>query len=307
MDDADHHGAPARDGGPGRHATPLSALRCFLFFPGSRPALHPKAVASGADGVCADLEDAVGPAGKDAAREAVAGLVEREAGEAGAGGHLLIVRVNAPDTDAGARDLEALAGLGALPDALLVPMVTGVASLERVREALGERAGELPLIALIETARGLATVDALGAVVAPEGALMLGGHDLSLELGARPGWEPLLHARSRIVHAAALAGVPALDMPLLELDDPEALRREARRARELGFSGKAAIHPDQVAPIQARFTPTDDEVEEARRVVEASGKAGGDAVLLDGKVVDGPVLEAARRTLARARERGHDG
>ncbi len=290
-------------------------LRCFLFFPGNRPELLEKAVATGADGVCPDLEDAVGPEAKDGARATVVELLARETTSRGDdrvgdpdgpdGPSLrptMILRINAPETDVGARDLEALAGAKALPDLLLVPKVVGPGSLEPVDEALGSRADDVGLIPLIETARGLAAVEEIAAASDRIVALMLGGHDLSLELGARPTPEALLYARSRIVHAAALAGVDALDMPLLEVGDPDELRDRTRAARDLGFTGKAAIHPEQVEPIQEVFTPTPEEVEEARRVVEASEAAGGNAALLDGKVVDRPILEAARRVLARAGE-----
>lgn len=280
----------------------LPSLRCFLFFPGSRPELFGKAAATGADGVCADLEDAVGPDGKDEARAAVVELLGREMSEEDTGRPVVIVRVNAPGTAAGTRDLDALLAGEALPDVLLIPKVVGPESVLRVEEALGGRGSALHLVPLIETARGLAAVEEVAACSDRNAALMIGGHDLALELGGRPEWEALLYARSRVVHAAALASLDALDMPLLVLSDPEALRREARAARALGFSGKSAIHPDQVAAIQEVFTPAPDEVAEARRIVEAYEDADGDAVLLDEKVVDQPVLEAARRTLARAEE-----
>lgn len=283
----------------------LRTLRCFLFFPASRPELFEKAVATGVDGVCPDLEDAVGPGAKDAAREAVTALLEREIPDRAGDAPVAILRVNALDSDAGRRDVAALTGLAgrdALPDALLIPKVRAPESLDPVAELIEGRDDPPAVIALIETAAGLAAAAEIGGRIGPGGALMIGGHDLSLELGSRPAWEPLLYARSRVVHAAALAGIPALDMPLLELSDPDALAEEARAARELGFSGKAAVHPDQVETIQEALTPGADEVADARKIVEAYRESGGEAVRLGGMVVDQPVLEAALRTLARAGE-----
>lgn len=293
----DGAGSPPRDG----EATSFPSLRSFLFVPGSRPRLFSKAMASGADGVCVDLEDAVGPGAKDQARERTAALLEDEAPSAPPGlrSPLVMVRMNAPTVPAGARDLEALAALTRPPDAVLIPMVRDPGDVEGVADALCGPGSPVRLVPLVETARGLAAVEELAVAADAVAALLLGGHDLSLELGARPDWEPLLYARSRLVHAAALAGIDALDMPLLDLSDADGLRAEARAARALGFTGKAAIHPDQVEPIQEIFTPDEGEVEEARRVVEAYRAADGNAVLLDGRVVDRPVLEAALRTLAR--------
>lgn len=291
---------PRGDAAPERAALP--SLRSVLFVPGTRPDLVPKARACGADGVCVDLEDAVGPDRKDEARERTVELLgERGAGAPpGSSSPAFLVRINAPGSRAGAGDLDALAGLDRPPDAILIPKVVDPAEVAGVAEALGAGAGRFRLVPLVETARGLAAVEEIAVAAPTVTGLLLGGHDLALELGARPRWEPLLYARSRVVHSAALAGIDALDMPLLDVSDPDRLRTEARAARSLGFTGKAAIHPDQVGPIQDVFTPDADEVREARRVVEAYRTSEGDAVLLDGKVVDRPVLEAARRVLARA-------
>ena len=124
---------------------------------------------------------------------------------------------------------------------------------------------------------------------------------LAIELGAEPCWEALLYARSRVVHAAALVGIEAIDMPSRDFREMSGLREEAGKARRLGFGGKMAIHPAQLPVIHEVFTPSRVEVECARRIVEADRKAGGAAVAMDGRMVDRPVAEAARRVLARAR------
>lgn len=306
MEDELRHAVPAGadpsavDPGPDRT---VSALRSFLFFPAVRPELFRKALATGADGVCIDLEDAVGPERKDEARSAAADLLERDSRDGSrAPPALVMVRVNPPASPEGARDLEAIARLDAPPDAVVVPKIDDPAEVAGVGDALRDASGPIRLVLLVETARCLAAVEEVARASEHVAGLMLGGHDLAVDLGARPEWEALLYARSRLVHAAALADVGALDMPLLDLSDPDRLRREARGARALGFSGKAAVHPDQVAPIQEVFSPGPEEVAEARRIVRAYEESGGDAALLDGHVVDRPVLEEARRTLERAGE-----
>lgn len=163
----------------------------------------------------------------------------------------------------------------------------------------------------------------------PVAGLVFGGFDLLLELGAEPGWESLLYARSRVVHAASLAGVPAFDMPSRDVrgelagvqDETEQARRlgltgpfgrwrelllweEADRARRLGFFGKTVIHPAQLAAVHKAFTPSADAVATARRVMAADRDAAGGPVVLDGRLVDRPIVEAARRTLAKSRTQG---
>lgn len=271
--------------------------RCVLFFPGSRPDRYAKAIASGADRVCLDLEDAVEPAAKDDARRNAVALVGGEGDPS-----RLVIRINHPETRPGEADLEALGRAFAAAEAqpaIMVPKVSGPADLESVAERLASRGRRPVLIAMIETARGLGAVERIAG--APHvWALLLGGVDLSAELGCSLEWDALLYARSRIVHAAALAGVGAIDYPWLDAADAEGLLDEATAVRGLGFRGKAAIHPSQVATIQSVFRPTAAEIERARRVVEAATRHDDGAFLLDGVLVDRPIVEAARRVLARA-------
>ncbi len=306
-------GGGSSGGGPGAAGAGVRLLRSILFAPGSRPDRFAKALAAGADAVCLDLEDGVAPAAKDEAREAVvAFLAARGPDDPGSGaradGPRVVVRVNDVRTDDGARDLEALARVGR-PDLVMLPKVEGTGAMERVAEALGEgpaSGGSVPgrgrgpgLLPLIETVAGLHRVEEAARMEGLAGVIF-GGMDLSAELGARFEWEPLLYARSRVVHAAALAGVGAVDVPWAPLDDPEGLEAETRRAARLGFTGKLAIHPAQVPHIHRALRPGDEELAWARRVVEADAAAGGGVVVVDGKMVDRPIVLGARRVLARA-------
>lgn len=273
-------------------------LRSLLFLPATRADRFPRALGSGADAVCLDLEDALPPDDKE---RGLATALELLAGPRD--GTLVTVRVNDVKTERGVRDLEALAQAGAPPDAVLLPKVGGPEDLARAAALLGE--GGPPLLPIVETAAGLARVEEIarsgsGSLL----ALMLGGVDLTAELGAALEWDALLYARSRVVHAAALGGgLATLDTPSLEVGDAEALRREARAVARLGFTGKAAIHPAQLPPIHDAFRPSEQEVERARRVLRAFEESRGGVVLVDGRMVDPPVVRAAQRTL-RLTERG---
>ena len=298
----------------------LPPVRSILFVPGDRPDRYGKALAAGADAICIDLEDAVAPGAKAGARESVAsflagpetpgptgaappGAAPTGAAPTGAAPThgrrpLVIVRVNDPASDEGAGDAASLAG-GPAPDAFMIPKVTTDAGIRDARRLLGD----VPLIPIIETVHGLENVVRIGAAAPAVAALIFGGFDFSVELGAEPEWEPLLYARSRVVHAAALGGIDAIDMPSRDLTETSRLRAETERARRLGFTGKVAIHPAQIPAIHDVFTPSREQVERARRIVSADRDAGGGAVALDGRMVDRPVVEAARRMLERAGER----
>ncbi|MCH7531158.1 MAG: CoA ester lyase [Gemmatimonadetes bacterium] len=275
--------------------------RCVLFFPGTRPDMYAKAIASGADQVCMDLEDAVAPESKEEARASAVSVLE--------GADLdptrFILRINSPVTPEGDRDLAALSELETLrgsPLTLMIPKVDSPEELDHVRNRVSDGVGVLSLIPVVETAKGLACVEELAAADSVSG-ILFGGLDLSIDLGTALEWDALLYARSRTVHAARLGGVGAIDMPFLNVSDRDGLREEAGRVRKLGFKGKAAIHPDHVEAVQAAFSPSEDEVTRARRVTEAARESKG-VFMLDGVMVDRPGIEAARRILTWADAHG---
>ena len=277
--------------------------RCLLFLPGTRPELLPKALESGAPLVCVDLEDAVAPADKDVAREHARQVLA----DPDIPMHRVALRINHPSTPAGDDDLRMLveerpaapASTGETTHrlTLLIPKVDAPEDVALVRERW--KAGNTPpeLVALIESARGLQRVDAIAAATGV-GGLLFGGLDLSLDLGAALDWEALLYARSRAVVAARVADVPLMDTPHFDVDAEAALTTEARRARRLGFDGKAAIHPRQVRPIMDAFSASEEELAKAKRILEAAEGAGEGVFALDGVMVDRPAVEAARRTVA---------
>lgn len=268
-------------------------MRCLLFVPGNRPERFAKAIASGADSVCIDLEDAVAVTSKsearDAALEALAALPT---------GHAVGLRINPPDSEFGQADLTGLAASQARPRFLMVPKFESHTQTRRVMDVLGKSCPEL--ILLIETARGLLDLDVELDDEAPISGLMFGGFDYSVDVGCAFAWEPLLYARSRLITVARARGLAPIDVPFIDIVDAEGLAQETLACRALGFSAKAAIHPAQVRPIQSAFLPTDQEIERARAVLCAAEASGGEAVQVDGRLVDAPVIHAARRILTLA-------
>lgn len=268
--------------------------RSVLFVPAVRPDRFAKAVATGADAVCIDLEDGVSVEQKDEARDnALALLAEHPACRAE-----VMLRINEPGSDLGERDLAALVGAGVAPDSLMVPKVSGPEALTSLERRLGPALAGLPLIVQIETARGLAAAETIATASPNVAVLFFGAVDLSAELGCAIEWDALLYARSRVVAAAALVGVDAMDTPFMDVSDPDQLGEEAQAVQRLGFTGKAAIHPTQVPVIQGAFSPDAAAVAWARRMVEAYEANLGGVLLVDGKLIERPVIASAQRILA---------
>nr|WP_277754080.1 CoA ester lyase [Porphyrobacter sp. GA68] len=265
-----------------------------MFVPGSRPDRFVKARGCGAGLTIIDLEDAVGSADKEEARCAAFR-------EAASDPVRLAIRINAVTTRAGIADLHYLADAQALPQYLMLPMVESAAELAVVRGALGTCCP--PLLPLVETPRGLrhlldiARNDAVAAV-------MLGGADFSAELGVELAWESMLGTRHQFVLACAEAGKPAIDAPFVALDDDEALAEECRRARAIGFSAKAAIHPRQVPIMEKAFRPTVAEQEEAAEAIRVYEEAGGKAIRHRGRMLEAPLVKRYQAIRAKG-ERSH--
>ncbi len=269
--------------------------RCILFFPGTRPDMYAKAIASGADQVCMDLEDAVAPGAKQEARASAMSVLQAPDFDP----ERFILRINNPATPEGDRDLAALGELATLrgsPLTLMIPKLDAPEGLDQVRSRIHDRGMTPRLIPIVETARGLACVEALAAADSVA-AIVFGGLDLSVDLGTTLDWDALLYARSRTVHAARLGGVGAIDMPFFDISDHAGLSDDAARVRRLGFKGKTAIHPSHVSAIQEIFSPSEDEVTQARRVTQAARDSKG-VFMLDDVMVDRPGIVAAERIVA---------
>jgi citrate lyase subunit beta/citryl-CoA lyase len=268
----------------------LALSRSFLFVPGNRPERFAKALASGADAVIIDLEDAVPLDAKDAARTA---LFSAWSGFDAAERARLLVRVNPAGTPWHEADLAALGGLLEL-GALMLPKAENPQQVEHAFMASG-----VPVLPLIESAEGVGQLDAIAR--AP-GVLRLGlGHiDLQADLSMRcgPDEAELAPIRLAMVVASRRAGLPApVDGVTTATTDTDVLARDAQRSRRFGFGAKLCIHPAQVAGVHQALAPTDAECDWARRVLAAETAAGGGAFSVDGKMVDPPVLLLARQIL----------
>jgi (S)-citramalyl-CoA lyase len=273
------------------HSSTLA--RSWLFTPATRPDRFAKAFAAGADVAILDLEDAVAPGDKAQARTiAIDYLVDDPAQ-----GVRHALRINGLDTRAGISDLDALLGSTAAPDFLVLPKTETAGHLQILDRLLTAAGKDTRLIGLIESARGLAAVEAIAAATPRLAGLMLGAADMAADLGSATAWAPLAFARGRLIAACALAGVAAIDAPFFDLRDEAGLKQEVAAAVALGFAAKAAIHPVQIAAINATLTPSAEAVDKARAILAENAKGVG---TVDGQMIDEAVARKARRTLAAA-------
>lgn len=268
----------------------------FLFVPATQPERLPKALASGADLVIADWEDAVAPADKERARTALADALTALPAPQRA---RLLVRINNEATPWFAADLQALAQLTAQGLAgAVVPKAERAQTLQAVARAAGPQAALVPLV---ESVAGLAAADALAA--APQVARLAFGHlDFQVDAGmaCAEDEQELLPVRMALVLASRRAGLAApIDGVTVDTRNPERMGRDAERARRMGFGGKLCIHPAQVPVLHAAFDPDEAAVTHAQRVRQALEQAGGGVCVLDGRMVDAPVLAQAEQTLLR--------
>lgn len=289
----------------------MQPLRSLLFVPGNKTRFLEKARTVPADAVILDLEDAVAPGEKVAARTTV-----RQALEAGPFQARVIVRVNAWDTGLVEDDL---AGALAPPAwAVCLPKVESAADIERLEALLcsweadqGRAEGSIAVLAMIETARGVLNAYSIAQASQRLRVLCLGGEDLARDLGAvrTPQGLELAYARAHLVVAARAAGCLAIDTVYTNLNDEPGFMAEATQARQLGYSGKLLIHPSQIEPAHRAFSPGAEEIAWARRVVEAfeAAVARGEGVIaLEGKMIDRPVVARAQEVLALAGERSSE-
>ncbi len=225
-------------------------FRSMLMTSAVNPRRYRAALRSGADVCTLDLEDAVPPALREEARHRASQYFEGPSTEC-----VRALRINSLRSTDGLLDVLALAYGALKPDALLIPKVDCAHDLRILEDMLGDQLADVDFLATIETAAGLAAVEQIATATPRVRGLVFGAADFAADLGISMEWEPLLYARSRIVAAAAVAGIPAIDAPTFDLGSEMALKIDVNRSRELGFAGKAAIHPRQVAVINRRLHP----------------------------------------------------
>ena len=284
--------------------------RSLLYIPGNNPGMIQNCAIYGSDGVLLDLEDSISISEKDSARKLVKhalrtldfGAVER------------VVRINGRDTPFFEDDLEEI--VPAAPDAVRIPKIDSPEDVRaadkiiaRLEHEHGMKPGSVRIHAMLETARAIVNAPSIAASSPRILGLTIGGQDLAADLGikaTREGLE-LLYAKSAVILAAKANGLLAFDTVYTDINNPEGLREQAAMSVSLGFSGKAAIHPSQIAIIHEAFSPDEKEVRKAERIVRGAREAeerGLGVVAVDGRMVDAPVVAQAMRTLELARLAG---
>lgn len=284
--------------------------RAMLFIPGGNDKLLKKGLSLKVDGLILDLEDSVTPDRKASARTAVAEALKRE----DFGEKEKVVRINALATDYGREDIEKI--IRGKPDTLLLPKVDRADDIKtydrlisEVEREEGLPIGNIGLIALIESPLGIIHIEAIATASPRMQGLLFGAADFTRETRGKitDDRQELYYPLMRILLAARIAGIDALDSPFFDINDPAGLERHALQAKNMGYDGKALIHPSQVEIINRIFTPTREEIDYACRVIEAfqaARTAGKGAVQLDGNLIENVHVVMAERILKIAAQVG---
>ena len=273
----------------------IQKRRSFIFCPGNKPDMIPKALNSGADMVCIDLEDAIIPEHKDISRSSTIRAFEDISVPNGVE---TLIRINDVNTIDGKADIKAILQSNNTPSGLMLPKIQNVNEIINLEKQIKLANKNLNLHIIIETNKALENAWLIAQSSPLIKSLLFGGVDMSADLGCNGDWMSLLYARSRVVHAAAGAGIDSIDVPFLDLEDMEGMMQEAQKSKNLGFSGKGSIHPKQIASLNKVFTPSESEVEYANKVIKAFNEAADGLVVVDGKLIEKPVLRTALKTIA---------
>jgi citrate lyase beta subunit len=288
----------------------MRARRALLYVPGDDLHKIEKATSLGVDCICMDLEDGVAANQKEQARNTIRQALH----SLDFGSSEYLVRINPVGSGLEATDLELV--LPARPQGIVIPKLESGEQLrwvsDRVEEAELSHSsipGSTILIAIVESARGILNLREIITAAPRLQALIFGAEDYANDLGATrtpDGWE-VFYARSAIVTHTAAADLQAIDQVYVDFNDTEGLMRDARQGANMGFSGKQIIHPRQVQPVQEVFTPSDEAIARAKKIVEASKSyqdAGKGAFALEGRMIDAPIIKSAQRVLDKARAAG---
>ena len=269
--------------------------RSFIFTPGLKPEMFPKALASGTDIVCIELEDGIAPKDKAIARQKALALFKIPQADDGVE---RVLRINSMRERFGMEDVNAIISTKTPPPALMMPKVRTPDEVVLLDQLLTEAGHVTRLHVIIETNEGLEAAYDIAKCSDRIDALFFGGVDMAAELRCPNTFESLIYARSRVVHASASAGLDVLDVPYLDLDDLQGMKKEAERVRDLGFTGKGSIHPKQIAALNEVFTPSKEKISRARSVISEFEAADTGLVVIDGKLVEKPVLREMYRIVS---------
>ena len=272
----------------------IKVRRSFIFTPGLNPEMFPKALASGADMICIELEDGIAIKDKDEARKntinALKNLKINNDVE-------LVVRVNCQRTKPGLLDLEAFISSKLNVKALMLPKVKTPDEITFIDDLLTDCNLDTDLHVIMETNEALENIYDIAHASKRIVALYFGGVDMAAELRVPNSYENLIYARSKLVHAGASVGVDVIDVPYLDLEDMEGMKKEAELVRNLGFTGKGSIHPKQINVLNEVFTPSKEEIIKAKRIIDQFNASDTGLVVIDGKLIEKPVLREMKRRI----------
>jgi len=272
----------------------IKVRRSFIFTPGLNPEMFPKALASGADMVCIELEDGIAIKDKDEARKntinALKNLKINNDVE-------LVVRVNCQRTKPGILDLEAFISSKLNVKALMLPKVKTPDEITFIDDLLTDCNMDTDLHVIMETNEALENIYDIAHASKRIVALYFGGVDMAAELRVPNSYENLIYARSKLVHAGASVGIDVIDVPYLDLEDMDGMKKEAELVRNLGFTGKGSIHPKQINILNEVFTPSKEEIIKAKRIIDQFNASDTGLVVIDGKLIEKPVLREMKRRI----------
>ena len=268
--------------------------RSFIFTPGLRPDMFPKALASGADIVCVELEDGIAPKDKAEARKNALALFEKPQADDGVE---RMVRINSMRERFGIEDVNAILATKSPPPALMMPKVRTPDEVVILDQLLTEAGHNSRLHVIIETNEGLEAAYAIAKCSERIDALFFGGVDMAAELRVPNSYENLIYARSKLVHAGASVGIDVIDVPYLDLEDMNGMKKEAELVRNLGFTGKGSIHPKQINILNKVFTPSEEEITKAKKIIDQFNASDTGLVVIDGKLIEKPVLREMQRRI----------
>ena len=272
----------------------ISVRRSFIFTPGLKPEMFPKAIASGADMVCIELEDGIAIKDKDEARKNTFKALETLEVKSGVE---LVVRVNCQRTKFGLMDLEAVVSSKTNVKAIMLPKVKTPDEITFIDDMLTDCNLNTDLHVIMETNEALESIYDIAHASKRIVALYFGGVDMAAELRVPNEYKNLIYARSRLVHAGASVGVDVIDVPYLDLEDMDGMKKEAELVRDLGFTGKGSIHPKQINMLNEIFTPSKEEIIKAKKIVDQFNESNTGLVVIDGKLIEKPVLREMQRKI----------
>ena len=279
----------------------IKVRRSFIFTPGLNPEMFPKALASGADMVCIELEDGIAIKDKDEARKSTINALKTLEVKNDVE---LVVRVNCQRTKPGLLDFEAFISSKLRVKALMLPKVKTPDEIIFIDDLLTDCNLDTDLHVIMETNEALENIYDIAHSSKRIVALYFGGVDMAAELRVPNSYENLVYARSKLVHAGASVGVDVIDVPYLDLEDMNGMKKEAELVRNLGFTGKGSIHPKQINILNEVFTPSNDEITKAKKIIDQFNASDTGLVVIDGKLIEKPVLREMQRRILVAEKIG---